>query len=191
MGCIIEIDFQQPNPLIFSALIVFLILLKLGSQQTALIKSFYSSAQIALGIIFCISLLGVICATPCEYPCDIYHDLKGKDEFYIFIAWQAIVKAVLILMAIRLCQFIFLDGDDEEETPEIEPDNFFMDFIFSSVGVALLVIFLLMASQLSVLFEFSLTADNSTFSYTSTGTNLLELYKDMKTFYFDYMNSHD
>jgi hypothetical protein len=94
-------------------------------------------------------------------------------------------------MAIRLCQFIFLDGDDEEETPEIEPDNFFMDFIFSSVGVALLVIFLLMASQLSVLFEFSLTADNSTFSYTSTGTNLLELYKDMKTFYFDYMNSHD
>lgn len=193
MGCIDHLFFMQlPNPLVFSSLIVFLILLKLGSQQqTSSGKDFYSSARIALIIIFCISLPGISCGSPCEHPCDIYSDLKGKDEFYIFIAWQVIVKAILILMSISLCKFIFLNYEDEEDTAEIKADNFFMDFIYSSVKLVLWVIFLLKASQLSVLFEFSLTADNSTFSYTSRGTNLLELYEDIKSSYYDYMNSHD
>ena len=108
MWCIQSIDFHQPNPLVFSSIILYLILYKICKRKkNDKSKSFFNLSESTLFVIFFISLLPVICATPCDYPCCLYGKIKGIS-FVLFFVFQVLIKG-LIVFAIIVIYWNFIE----------------------------------------------------------------------------------
>ena len=122
MGCIQVFETHQPNPLVFSSVIVFLILLlRISKLDSISEQNFNLYAILSLMIVFLISLDGVTCTTPCIPPCNIYSQLKKDGGFYGYITWEVIVETLSFLGALKLYKFVIVKKNNNmnSETEKI------------------------------------------------------------------------
>ena len=117
MGCIQTLDVHQPNPLVFSSIVLYLILYKICKQKNNNnLQSFFNLSLSTLFIIFFISLLPVVCATPCDYPCCMYGKIKGIS-FILFFVFQVFIKGFIVFTIIVIYwNFIEVGFDDVKKS---------------------------------------------------------------------------
>ncbi len=153
MGCIQVFETHQPNPLVFSSAIVFLILLlRISKLDSVSEQNFNLYAMLSLMIVFLISLDGVTCPTPCVPPCNIYSQLKENGGFYGYITWEVIVETLLFLGVLKLYKLVIVKKNNNNMNSEAEEINY-MYLIFLCLHVIVITTGFILISFLSLIFN--------------------------------------